>query len=320
MVMVGAAWLAQAIDEGLVDACGTDPSWSCEAVWNMSHNRLAARIVSDVVAPLLVAALVVVVAALLSRWLRRAVTAFITQVTRKDRAAGAALGRLGVGAQDAERDRIRAATLSAVARTTVTALIWTIAVLTILGIFSINLVPLLASAGIAGIAVGLGAQQLVRDCISGFFILLEDQCGVGDEIDVGVAAGTVESITLRATTLRDSAGTLWTVPNGTVLRVGNHSRGWSQGTVDVTVTNAAQVDDAVAVIERIAGEVGADPDIAPLLLEPITVPGVEKLAAEGAVVRLAVRTAPDAQARVLRTVRAALTRGLDEAGIAATGA
>ena len=107
-----------------------------------------------------------------------------------------------------------------------TALIWSIAVLTILGIFSINLVPLLASAGIAGIAVGFGAQQLVRDCISGFFILLEDQCGVGDEIDVGVAAGTVESITLRATILRDGAGTLWTVPNGTVLRVGNHSRGW----------------------------------------------------------------------------------------------
>ena len=177
------------------------------------------------------------------------------------------------------------ATLSAVARTTVSAFIWTFAVLAILGIFSINLGPLIAGAGIAGIAVGLGAQQLVKDCISGFFILLEDQCGVGDEIDIGPAIGTVESITLRSTTLRDGAGTVWTVPNGTVLRIGNKSRDWSLGTVDVTVTDAAQLDDAVAVIERVAAEVSALPDVAPVLLEPIAVPGVESLGADGAVVR-----------------------------------
>ena len=149
------------------------------------------------------------------------------------------------------------------ARTTVSAFIWAFAVLAILGIFSINLGPLIAGAGIAGIAVGLGAQQLVKDCIAGFFILLEDQCGVGDEIDIGPAIGTVESITLRATTLRDGAGTVWTVPNGTVLRIGNKSRDWSQGTVDVTVADAAQLDDAVAVIERVAGEVSALPEVAP---------------------------------------------------------
>ena len=127
-------------------------------------------------------------------------------MTRKDKVAGSYLGKLGVGAGDDEREKVRATTLSAVARTTVSAFIWVFAVLAILGIFSINLGPLIAGAGIAGIAVGLGAQQLVKDCIAGFFILLEDQCGVGDEIDIGPAIGTVESITLRATTLRDAHG------------------------------------------------------------------------------------------------------------------
>jgi moderate conductance mechanosensitive channel len=312
-----APWPAQATDEGLTDACGSDPSWLCEATWNATDSRLVARLMDDVVTPLVFAVIVVVVAALLSRWLRRLVTSFITQVIRSDRAAGAALGKLGVGTGD-QRQEVRATTLSAVARTTVSAIIWSTAFLVVLGIFSINLAPLLASAGIAALAVGLGAQQLVKDCIAGFFILLEDQCGVGDEIDIGPAIGTVESITLRATTLRDSAGTVWTVPNGTVLRIGNKNRGWSAGTVDVTVGNAAQLDDAIAVIERVAGEVSALPDIAAVLLEPIAVPGVESIGADGTVVRITVRTNPGDQPLVLRTLRAALTRDLDAAGIGST--
>ena len=307
-------WPAQALDEGLVEACGTDPSWLCESVWNLTDSRLVARLVDDVLRPIVIAGIVLVVAALLNRWLRRLVTAFIVQFTRGDRPAGAALGKLGVGSHD-PRDEIRAATLSAVARTTVSAIIWSAAVLIILGIFSINLAPLLASAGIAALAVGLGAQQLVKDCIAGFFILLEDQCGVGDEVDVGPAVGAVEAITLRATTIRDGAGTLWTVPNGTILRIGNKGRGWSQGTVDVTIANASQFDDALAVIERVAAEVSALPEVAPILLEPIGVPGVESLNPDGAVVRVTVRTSAGKSPPVMRTLRAALTRALDAAGI-----
>ena len=303
-----------AADAGLTDACGSDPSWLCEATWNVTGSRLVARLVDEVVAPVLLAVIVLVVAALLNRWLRRLVTSAIMQVTRTDRGPGAALGKLGVRAAD-EREAVRATTLSAVARTTVSTIIWATAVLIVLGIFSINLAPLIASAGIAALAVGLGAQQLVKDCIAGFFILLEDQCGVGDEIDVGPATGTVEAITMRATTIRDSAGTLWTVPNGTILRIGNKSRDWSQGAVDVTVADAAQLDKAVAVIEHVATEVSALPEVAPLLLEPIAVPGVESLGAEGTVVRVIVRTTPGEQAPVLRVLRAALTRELDAAGI-----
>ena len=297
-------WPAQALDEGLVEACGTDPSWLCEGVWNLTDSRLLARLVDDVLRPIVIAGIVLVVAALLNRWLRRLVTAFIVQFTRGDRPAGAALGKLGVGSHD-PRDEIRAETLSAVARTTVSAVIWSAAVLIILGIFSINLAPLLASAGIAALAVGLGAQQLVKDCIAGFFILLEDQCGVGDEVDVGPAVGAVEAITLRATTIRDGAGTLWTVPNGTILRIGNKGRGWSQGVVDVTIANVSQFDDALAVIERVAAEVSALPEVAPLLLEPIGVPGVESLNPDGAVVRVTVRTSALKSPPVMRTLRRA---------------
>ena len=310
-----ALWPAQAADEAVVEVCGPNPGLLCELTWNATESRWLTRLVDGLLTPILTAIVVVVVAALINRYLRRFVTSFIHQLTRKDKVAGAALGRLGVVAVDDEREKVRATTLSAVARTTVSAFIWAFAVLAILGIFSINLGPLIAGAGIAGIAVGLGAQQLVKDCISGFFILLEDQCGVGDEIDVGPAIGTVESITLRATTVRDGAGTVWTVPNGTILRIGNHSRDWSQGTVDITVANAAQLDDAVAVIERVAGEVSALPDIAPSLLQPIAVPGVESMDKEGAVVRVTARTTAGDNALVMRTLRAALARGLDAAGI-----
>jgi moderate conductance mechanosensitive channel len=308
-------WPAQATDDGLADACGADPAWLCEAVWNVSHNRVLARLVDGILTPILTAIIVVVVAALLNRWLRRLVTSFINQLIGKEQVAGAALGRLGVGSADEERDRVRATTLSAVARTTVSAFIWSFAVLAILGIFSINLGPLIAGAGIAGIAVGLGAQQLVKDCIAGFFILLEDQCGVGDDIDVGPATGTVEAITLRATTIRDSTGILWTVPNGTILRIGNKSLEWSQATVDVTIANPSQFDDAVGVIERVAAEVSELPEVAPVLLEPISVPGVESIGTDGPVVRVTVRTTPGKSPPVMRTLRAALTRALDAAGI-----
>ena len=180
--------------------------------------------------------------------------------------------------------------------------------LAILGIFSINLGPLIAGAGIAGIAVGLGAQQLVKDCIAGFFILLEDQCGVGDEIDIGPAIGTVESITLRATTLRDGAGTVWTVPNGTVLRIGNKSRDWSQGTVDVTVadpsaTRRRRSRDRASRRRRVGRSA-----VAPLLLEPIAVPGVENLGTMGPAVRVTVRTSAGDEGRAMRTLRATLMR------------
>ncbi len=131
----------------------------------------------------------------------------------------------------------------------------------VLGVFNLNLAPLIAGAGIAAVAVGLGAQSLVKDCIAGFFIILEDQFGVGDETDLGQATGTVEAVTLRSTSLRGGDGTLWSIPNGAIVRVGNQSKLWSKAVLDVTVWYAADVDEALVLMQRVATEVCAPPRV-----------------------------------------------------------
>jgi small conductance mechanosensitive channel len=202
-----------------------------------------------------------------------------------------------------------------VARATVSAFIWSIATLMVLGLFKINLGPLLAGAGIAGIAVGLGAQSLVRDCIAGFFMLLEDQCGVGDEIDTGVVAGTVESLTLRLTQVRASDGTLWSLANGTIARVGNKNRNWSQGTVDILVGHDVDLDLAIQLCHTAALEACAQPSVAEVILDEPRILGVERIDVNGTVVRVAVRTLPGKQGPVLREIRLAVKRALDAEGI-----
>ena len=140
-------------------------------------------------------------------------------------------------------------------RSIVAAAVWSIAVLTVLGELGINLGPLIAAAGIAGVALGFGAQSLVKDFLAGIFLLVEDQYGVGDIIDIGevsgtLVTGTVEGVSLRATRLRSTNGTVWHVPNGTILRVGNMSQQWARALLDVSVVYGSDLDLAQAVIKR----------------------------------------------------------------------
>jgi small conductance mechanosensitive channel len=284
-------------------------------MWNWTHNATLSRAVDWIITRPLAAILIVVVALVLNRWLRRAVTALIERVTQPPSIAVGALGMIGVAPETDARSRTRSTTLSAVARASVSAFIWTIATLMVLGLFKINLGPLLAGAGIAGIAVGLGAQSLVRDCIAGFFILLEDQCGVGDEIDTGVVSGTVESLTLRLTQVRGSDGTLWSIANGTIARIGNKNRNWSQGTVDILVGLDVDLDQAIELCHNAAIEACAAPAVAEVILEPPRILGVERIDVNGTVVRIAVRTQPGKQGPVLREIRLAVKRALDAEGI-----
>jgi small conductance mechanosensitive channel len=254
---------------------------------------------------------VAIVAALVSRWGRKAATAVITRITAPPGIAGSALEKIGVVSGPDPRDATRTRTLCAVARTTISTIVWTIAVLIILGIFQVDIGPLLAGAGIAGIAIGLGSQSLVRDCIAGFFMLLEDQCGVGDDIDIGTVAGRVEALTMRATTIRSVDGTLWTVPNGSILRVGNQSRTWAQSNVDIFLGHDRDLARATEVAQRAVAEVSAEPDVAEVLLREAQVLGVETVDSNGAVLRLAVRTRPGEQAHVARRMRLAVKVALD---------
>jgi small-conductance mechanosensitive channel len=215
-----------------------------------------------------------------------------------------------------ERRRQRAEALGSVLNSIVSTTLFAVAVMLLLAELGVNLGPILASAGVVGLAIGFGAQNLVKDFLAGLFMLLEDQYGVGDVVDVGGATGTVEAVGLRITTIRDSAGVLWYIRNGEILRVGNKSQGWAVVTVDVPVGFAA-VERATEVLRIAAARLVEDPDFADDLIAAPEVLGVEQITADGAILRTTVRTNSDAQWRIARELRNRLIDALQEAGVTA---
>ena len=209
----------------------------------------------------------------------------------------------------------RAETVGALLASVASFGIWTLAALMAMGTLGLDLGPLIAGAGIVGVAVGFGSQNLVRDFISGIFMLMEDQYGVGDVVDAGPATGTVEGVGLRTTRLRDVKGTLWHIPNGEIRRVGNRSQGWARALVDVEVAYSTDLDAATRTIERVAHQLYADDHWAPKLLEQPEVWGVEELGPDGIRVRLVAKTRPLEQWKVARELRARLKVAFDQAGI-----
>jgi small-conductance mechanosensitive channel len=184
-----------------------------------------------------------------------------------------------------------------------TVVILVAAVLTALPVVGVNATPVAALAGILSVALGFGAQHLVWDLISGFFIVFEDQFVIGDVIRVGNSVGRVEHITLRRTVLRDFQGGLITISNGDIRQVANLSRDWSQVWVDVIVANDAAVDGALGVLEKISNEVRSDPVWSAALVDGPRVLGVESLSLAGTTLRVQVRTAPNRQDDVARELR-----------------
>jgi small conductance mechanosensitive channel len=215
-----------------------------------------------------------------------------------------------------ERRAQRAKAIGSVLRSFSSFTIFTVALMLILGEIGVALGPLLASAGVAGLAIGFGAQNLVKDFLAGLFMLLEDQYGVGDVVDVGDVTGTIEAVGLRITTLRDGHGVLWYVRNGEISRVGNKSQGWALVIVDVPV-GFVSVDQATQVLREAAAALAEDPDLRDDIIGDPEVLGVEQITADGATVRTTVKTASAAQWRVGRELRHRLTDALERAGIAA---
>jgi small-conductance mechanosensitive channel len=201
-----------------------------------------------------------------------------------------------------------------VLRSFVTAIVFTIAALLVMGEFGFNLAPLLASAGIVGVALGFGAQSLVKDLIAGLFMLLEDQYGVGDSVDLGDASGVVESVGLRITTVRDARGVLWYVRNGEIIRVGNKSQGWAMVVIDIPI-GFVNSEEAIGVMRTASLRVAEDPDHATEFLEPPDVIGVETITVDGATIRTIAKTTADGQIAVQRELRRALTESLETSGI-----
>jgi small conductance mechanosensitive channel len=310
---------ATATDPGLVEACGPkgEQSWLCSTVYRITGDSHAADVADALSKPIRI--LVV----LISAWILVRITRVLTRRLVKHMSGSVeklasmkAVSFVDTGPMPQARRQQRAETIGAVVRSVVTIMIWSIAVLTVLEILGISLGPLIAAAGIAGVALGFGAQSLVKDFLTGLFMLMEDQYGIGDVIDTGVATGTVEGVSLRTTRLRDVDGVVWHVPNGTILRVGNKSQQWARAVVDVPVAFQADTTAADEVIRRVADEVWHDPDYAAIILAEPSVLGVESLAPGRVVIRVVVRTRPQEQWQVERELRKRIKAALDEAGIA----
>ncbi|HUQ39675.1 MAG TPA: mechanosensitive ion channel family protein [Acidimicrobiales bacterium] len=213
----------------------------------------------------------------------------------------------------------RAATVGDVLASVVAGAVWVLAVFIVLDQLGLNLAPLIAGAGIAGVALGFGAQSLVRDYISGLFLLSEDQYGVGDIITLGDATGTVEDVTLRVTRLRAVDGTVWFVPNGEIRKVGNASMEWSRALIDVQVHGEADVAAASAAIAEEAQAMAGDPAWSDRILDPPEVWGVQAMDKDGLTIRLVVRTAPREQYPIARELRTRISTRLRRDGIKGPG-
>ncbi len=307
--------VAGAVPDSLVAACGRDPRVACRLVWDLTHDAGASRLVAEYFADpinVVLRIVFVVILALVARMLTHRV---ITRLT--NRAAGMAIASRkrapGAAAQllFTERRKQRAYALGSILRSISSAVIFGIAGIYILGYLGFNLAPVLASAGVLGIAVGFGAQSLVRDFLSGIFMLVEDQYGVGDVIDAGTATGTVETVGLRVTRLRDVNGVVWHIRNGTIDRIGNESQGWSRAVIDLPVEYDQDIARVRGIMKETARTMWAEPLWQPVILEEPEVWGVQALSGRAVVLRLVAKTVPLKQWEVARELRERLKIALE---------
>lgn len=217
--------------------------------------------------------------------------------------------------QEARRTS-RIQTLAGVGRSAVAIFVWVWAALAILDKLGVNVAPLVASAGVVGVALGFGAQALVKDFLSGIFMLMEDQYGIGDTIDLGNGVfGDVESISLRITTVRDIDGALWYVRNGEILQVANHSDRYSVARVQVPIALSNDPTRAVDVITSAAEDAARNPDIKDFILAKPTVNGMSSLEVDHMSYRVSVKTLPGKQWDVQRAMQAKILTAMHTEGI-----
>ena len=210
----------------------------------------------------------------------------------------------------------RIKTLATVATSAAAIVVWGWAALAILDQVGVNIAPLIASAGVLGVALGFGAQSLVKDFLSGVFMLLEDQYGIGDTIDLGDGVfGDVEEITLRITTVRDMDGALWYIRNGEILKVANHSDEFSVARIQVPVGLSNDTEKAFEVIEDSVQKIAKSPEVAELLLDKPVVNGVSDFQPDYLSFRVTVKTLPGSQWQVQRIMQGRVLNSMNDAGV-----
>ena len=214
-----------------------------------------------------------------------------------------------------QRREQRARAVGQLLRNVLVLVIWGTAGLLILAQLGVNITPLLASAGVVGVALGFGAQTLVKDYLSGFFMIVEDQYGVGDLVDVGPVVGTVEEVTLRVTRIRDPSGVVWYVRNGEILRVANQSQGWTMAAAVIPVTYNADLVVIRRIVREVGGEMWADPETRRMLLGRPTFAGVDSVTGEAVFVRIIAKARASFQLPLTRDLRERLKEAFDRNGI-----
>ena len=330
----------------LAGSCGDNPGIACRLTWDITHSASAAQVVRVYLAGPVSQALrilfVIVVALfvravahrVINRLTERAATATlpVAPAIRSRRASAAPAGAAGppgaagpagpaieVAAAGTERREQRARALGSILRSGVSILVFGIAALTILGDLGVNLTPLLLSTTVLGVALGFGAQNLVRDYLAGILMLVEDHYGVGDTINVKNATGTVEAMTLLTTRLRDVNGVVWHIRNGTIESVGNESQGWSRAVIDYPVPYGEDLARIRALMEQAAGSLFRERGWRQLMLEKPEVWGAQELSSKEVTMRIVAKTAPMRQWEVARELRARVKAALDAAGVAPAG-
>ncbi len=266
--------------------------------------------------------LVTIVLAVVARWvLHRIITRFVESTATRSSArlsdAPKKAGRVLAGAAGlaTERREQRTRTMGSLLRSIVTIVVGVIAGLTVLQIIGIPLAPLLASAGVGGVALGFGAQSLVRDFLSGIFMILEDQYGVGDIVDTGEAVGTIEEVSLRITRLRDLNGVTWYVRNGEIIRIGNHSQGFASAVVDIPFSFKEDVDQVIRIITNVVHAMTDDEAWSGRLPEEPSVLGVESMSAGTMTVRVLATCVSGSQWELKREMRRRIKEAFDREGV-----
>ena len=262
----------------------------------------AKSIGKDAIGPALSILVIVVISFLILRAMRTVIRRTIKHLVERSN-------------QQSRELTLKINTLSSVVESGGRLIVLVIAGMMVLSKLGLNIAPLLASAGVVGIAIGLGAQSLIRDFIGGFLILIEDQFGVGDVISVNNFVGTVEHLSLRRTGLRGLDGSFTIVPNGDVRAVQNLTKDWSRALVDVDISYDDDVDHAIAVLTELLDGIQQDPDLGEAVLEPANILGVQALGPYQVTIRLMVKTKPMEQWRVQRELRRRIKHALNSSGV-----
>jgi len=305
----------------LANPCQPDES-TCDWVYEQTGNQSAAE-VADAVIGKPAAIVGIVIVGLVARWLlHRVVDRIVRQAEEgvlPDRLNKMSIGRstTETGESAASRRMQRARSMGGLLKSIITGVIVAIVITMILAELDYEIGPILASAGILGIALGFGAQNLVKDFLAGIFMIFEDQLGVGDSVDLGEASGTVEAVSLRVTRLRDVNGTVWYVRNGEILRVGNQSQNWARTVLDVTFPYREDVARVRRVLQDVADDLWHDEDYDHVIIEQPEIWGIEAVTADAITMRVTLKTAPLEQWRVAREMRARIKARFDAEGISA---